>query len=109
MVLKQDRRSARISIIEGDARLTYKPSVDLTFGSAARSFPGKMLGIVLTGMGADGRDGCRLVKSSGASIWTQNEKSCVVYGMPKVVDEAGYSDLSLDINEIADRLVSEFL
>ena len=109
MVLKQDRRSARISIIESDARLTYKPSVDLTFGSASRVFPGKMLGIVLTGMGADGRDGSRLVKSSGATVWTQNEQSCVVYGMPKMVDDAGYSDLSLDINEIADRLVSEFL
>lgn len=109
MVLKKEGRSAKISIIEGDERLTYKPSVDLTFGSAARIFPGKMLGIVLTGMGADGREGCRMVKSSGATIWTQDEKSCVVYGMPMAVDKAGYSDLSLDINEFADRLVGELL
>jgi len=109
MVLKKEGRGARISIIEGDERLTYKPSVDLTFGSAARVYPGKLLSIVLTGMGADGREGARIIKGSGATVWTQSEKSCVVYGMPMAVDKAGYSDLSLDVNEFADRLIGELM
>ncbi|KZZ37688.1 hypothetical protein A3756_25370 [Oleiphilus sp. HI0086] len=94
-----------ISILEGDARLTYKPSVDVTFGSASKAFPGRVLGIVLTGMGADGREGCRLLKQSGSTVYTQNEKSCVIYGMPMAVDKAGYSDGSFDIDAIADHVI----
>ena len=109
MLLKKEGRRVSLNIMEGDERLTYKPSVDLTFGSAARVYPGKILSIVLTGMGADGREGCRLIKASGATVWTQNEKSCVVYGMPMAVDRAGYSDLSLHINDFSDRLISELL
>lgn len=97
---------ASISILDGDERLTYKPSVDLTFGSVSKSYPGKVLSIVLTGMGADGKEGCRLMKSSGSTVWTQSEATCVVYGMPMAVDKAGYSDKSLDINDIAEQLVN---
>lgn len=105
MMLKRNGRAASVNIIDGDERLTYKPSVDLTFGSAARAYPGKVLAVVLTGMGADGREGCRMLKSTGATVWTQSEKTCVVYGMPMAVDKAGYSDLSLDISDFADQIV----
>ncbi|MDX1451887.1 MAG: chemotaxis response regulator protein-glutamate methylesterase [Oleiphilaceae bacterium] len=96
----------QIRILPGDERLTYKPCVDVTFGSAAKSFPGKVLAIVLTGMGADGREGCRMLKRGGSTVWTQSEKSCVIYGMPMAVDKAGYSDESIDISDMADRIVS---
>lgn len=98
--------SCKLSILPGDDRLTYKPSVDITFGSAAKSLPGRVLAIVLTGMGADGREGCRMLKRGGATVWTQSERSCVIYGMPMAVDKAGYSDESIDISEMADRIVS---
>lgn len=107
MVLKKAGRKTLLNIIEGDERLTYKPSVDLTFGSAARLFPGRILSIVLTGMGADGREGCRLIKATGATVWTQDEKSSVVYGMPMAVSKAGYSDLTLPISDFSERLISE--
>jgi len=94
-----------IKILEGDERLTYKPSVDVTFGSAAKAYPGRVLGIVLTGMGADGREGCRMLKHSGSTVWTQDEASCVIYGMPMSVDKAGYSDASISLQQIADRIV----
>lgn len=96
----------QVSIIDGDERLTYKPSVDITFGSASKSCPGKLLGIVLTGMGADGREGCRLLKRTHSTVWTQTEKSCVIYGMPMAVDKAGFSDESIDINEMGERIIS---
>ncbi|GAA3948253.1 chemotaxis response regulator protein-glutamate methylesterase [Allohahella marinimesophila] len=84
-------------IIAGDERINYKPCVDITFGSAAKAFDGKVLGIVLTGMGQDGLEGARLLKSRGAVIMTQDEASCVIYGMPQAVDRAGLSDCSLDL------------
>jgi len=95
-----------ISILEGDARLTYKPSVDVTFGSLAKAYPGKVLSLVLTGMGADGKEGCRMMKANGSTVWTQSEATCVVYGMPMMVDKSGYSDRSLDIDVIAEQIVN---
>ena len=94
-----------ISVIDGDGRVTYKPSVDLSFGSVAKAFPGKVLSIVLTGMGSDGREGCKLLKSGGSTVWTQSESTCVVYGMPMVIDKAGLSDKSLDIDMIAEHII----
>ncbi|MCH2159252.1 MAG: chemotaxis response regulator protein-glutamate methylesterase [Oleiphilaceae bacterium] len=106
MIVGQRAGRKVISVLDGDERLTYKPSVDLSFGSVAKTFPGKALGIVLTGMGSDGKEGCRLMKSGGSTVWTQTEESCVVYGMPMVVDKAGYSDRSLDINEIGEQIIN---
>jgi len=76
-----DGRGA-VRILPGDERLNYKPCVDITFGSAAKSFHDKVLAVVLTGMGADGREGARLLKQSGSQVWAQDEASCVIYGMP---------------------------
>jgi two-component system chemotaxis response regulator CheB len=98
-------QNRHIKILEGDERLTYKPSVDVTFGSAAKACPGRVLGIVLTGMGADGREGCRMLKQSGSTVWTQDEASCVIYGMPMSVDKAGYSDASIELLKITDRII----
>ncbi|MEE2730487.1 MAG: chemotaxis response regulator protein-glutamate methylesterase [Pseudomonadota bacterium] len=93
-----------VSIIEGDDRIQYRPSVDVTFGSAARSIRGKVLALVLTGMGSDGREGCKLLKRNGATIWTQNEQSCVVYGMPMAVATAGLSDAVIDVKDVGTLL-----
>ncbi len=87
-------------IIESDPRLNYKPSVDLTFGSVAKLFPGKALAIVLTGMGADGREGAKLLKQGGSTIWAQDEATCVVYGMPAAVTDAGYADQVLALPDV---------
>ncbi|MCG8317542.1 MAG: chemotaxis response regulator protein-glutamate methylesterase [Pseudomonadales bacterium] len=93
-----------IAVMEGSERLQYKPSVDVTFGSAARSLKGKVLALVLTGMGHDGREGSKLLKREGAHVWTQDEETSVVYGMPMSVERAGYSDLILPIDSFAQRL-----
>jgi two-component system chemotaxis response regulator CheB len=95
----------QVKIIEGDERLSYKPSVDITFGSASKAFPGKALAVVLTGMGADGREGCRMLKQSGSTIYTQSQKTCVIYGMPMAIDKAGYSDASIDLELIGEQIV----
>jgi two-component system chemotaxis response regulator CheB len=104
MMVENRGGQGRIRILPGDDRLNYKPSVDVTFGSLARSFPGKTLGIVLTGMGADGREGCRMMKQSGSIVWSQDEKSSVIYGMPMAVAKAGLSDEVLALTDVCQRL-----
>lgn len=93
-----------VSIIEGNDKIQYRPSVDVTFGSAARGIKGKVLAVVLTGMGHDGREGCKLLKRNNATIWTQSEETCVVYGMPMAVATAGLSDAVVDIKELGTYL-----
>ncbi|WP_409423622.1 chemotaxis response regulator protein-glutamate methylesterase [Pseudoalteromonas sp. RW-H-Ap-1] len=88
-------------------RVSYKPSVDITFASAAKAYQGDVLAIVLTGMGADGRDGARMLKQTGATIWAQDEKSCVVYGMPQAVASAGLASESIGLHDVAARLKRE--
>jgi two-component system chemotaxis response regulator CheB len=107
MILSADGSSRCVRILDGDERLTYKPSVDLTFGSAAKVFPGRVLALVLTGMGSDGREGCKLLKRGGSTVWTQSEGTCVIYGMPMAVDKAGLSDQSVNLNDFAPRIVDE--
>ena len=97
-----------LRVFEDDsARITYKPSVDVTFASTAKAYQGDVLAVVLTGMGADGRDGARMLKQVGATIWAQDEKTSVVYGMPQAVASAGLSSASIALGDVATRLVRE--
>jgi two-component system chemotaxis response regulator CheB len=94
-----------IRILPGDERLNYKPCVDITFGSAAKSFNDKVLAVVLTGMGADGREGARLLKQGGSQVWAQDEASCVIYGMPMAVVKANLADAVYGLDDIGRHLV----
>ena len=98
------RHSDKVRIMPGDERLTYKPSVDVTYASAAKSFSNKVLAIILTGMGADGCDGAKILRQQGATIWAQNQESCTIYGMPQAVVNAGLADEILDLSEFAPLL-----
>jgi two-component system chemotaxis response regulator CheB len=107
MLVEGRGASARIRIIDGNDKVNYKPCVDITFASLAKSHGDKVLAIILTGMGADGRDGARLLKDQGATIWAQDEASCVVYGMPQAVAKAGISSESLPLDRVAQRIAVE--
>ncbi|OPX56793.1 two-component system, chemotaxis family, response regulator CheB [Oceanospirillum multiglobuliferum] len=102
-----DKRANCVRILPGDDRLNYKPCVDVTFGSAAQAVRGSMLAVIMTGMGADGRDGCRMLKEHGATIWGQDEDSSVIYGMPMAVAKAGLTDEVLSLEDIGYRLASD--
>ena len=99
--------SAKLRVIDGGEKMNYKPCVDVTFGSAAKIYSDQVLSMVLTGMGADGREGARMLKSAGATIWAQDEESCVVYGMPQAVAKAGLSTEDLPLDRIAERMLVE--
>jgi two-component system, chemotaxis family, protein-glutamate methylesterase/glutaminase len=70
----------------------HKPSVDVLFQSAAEVYGDRVLGVVMTGMGTDGREGSAWIKARGGTVLTEAEETCIVYGMPRSVVEAGLSD-----------------
>jgi two-component system chemotaxis response regulator CheB len=107
MMIEGRPGAARLRIVDGGERMNYKPCVDVTFGSAAKVYQDKVLSMVLTGMGADGREGARMLKSAGATIWAQDEESCVVYGMPQAVAKAGISSEDLPLERISERILVE--
>lgn len=96
----------RVRVVEDEDARLYKPSVDVTFGSAAKAFGGKVLAIVLTGMGDDGVKGARLLKQTGSQIWVQDANSCVVNGMPQSVRNANLADEVLDLSQLGQRLAT---
>lgn len=103
------RNGGSVRVLPDDERVNYKPSLDITFGSAANNYADKVLGVVLTGMGSDGCNGARLLKDAGSSLWSQDEASCVIYGMPMAVARAGLTDKVLSLKDIGPRLVREVM
>lgn len=84
----------------------YKPSVDVSMISVAECYPGRSLGVILTGMGHDGREGMRKIKEKGGKTLTQSEETCTVYGMPKAVVDAGLADKIVPLDKIAAEIVN---
>ncbi|MGL4713105.1 MAG: protein-glutamate methylesterase/protein-glutamine glutaminase [Shewanella sp.] len=107
MMVERTGGSGRLKVIAGSADMNYKPCVDITFASASKAFSGDVFAVVLTGMGADGREGARMLKAVGATIWAQDEASCVVYGMPQAVASAGIATQSIALDNMAGCILKE--
>jgi two-component system chemotaxis response regulator CheB len=98
------RRPDGLVVTHLDARpfdTLHRPSVDVMFQSAAEVFRDRVLGIVMTGMGSDGKQGAAWIKAQGGVVYTESEESCVVYGMPSTVVEAGLSDRAIPLDGMA--------
>ena len=83
----------------------YRPSVDSLFHSAADVYGPRVLALVMTGMGSDGREGSAWIKAKGGTVLTESEASCVVYGMPRSIVEAGLSDAEVRLDDMADAVL----
>jgi two-component system, chemotaxis family, protein-glutamate methylesterase/glutaminase len=99
------RAKPRIQVDERQGGLTHAPSVDVLFDSAASTFGSRTLGVVLTGMGDDGLLGSGAIVRAGGAVLTEAERSCVVYGMPRCVAEAGYSASQVSLDEMAGEIL----
>jgi len=97
-------RELFVKIKESSPVQNYKPCVDDSFESIAMAAGAKSLGIILTGMGADGREGARRMKQAGSNIWAQDEETSLIYGMPAAVAQANLADQILPLPEIAKLL-----
>ena len=85
-----------------------RPAVDYLFRSAFETASHrKLLGVILTGMGSDGTEGCALLKDCGGRVLAQHSQGCVVYGMPKSVIDRGLADRVIPLDRIAAALRRE--
>lgn len=83
----------------------HRPSADVLFQSAAEIYRERVLGVIMTGMGDDGKQGCAWIKAQGGTVFTEAESSCVIYGMPRSVVEAGLSDAALPLTDMAEAIL----
>jgi len=97
--------SAYVRLVEAPPVSGHRPSVNVLFRSAAQTLGERAVGVILTGMGADGAQGLLEMKEAGASTLAQDEASCVVYGMPKVAAEIGAADEILSIDRMSQRIL----
>ncbi len=105
MVLREKNGHVEVGLNDGPPENSCRPAVDVLFRSVASLYGDKgVLSLILTGMGSDGMKGLRTLKRKKCYSITQSARTCVVYGMPKSVDDAGLSDISLDLNDIPNEI-----
>lgn len=91
----------RLAYTRDPSGLVYRPSVNVFYDSVVDNWHGKSVGVLLTGMGADGANGLLRMKKSGIYTIAQDKDTCAVYGMPKAAAELGAADIILPLSEIA--------
>lgn len=101
MTVERTASGCRIRLDQGPKESSCRPAVDPLFRSAAATFGGRVLGVVLTGMGSDGLEGARALRRVGARVAVQDEASSIVWGMPGAVATAGLADPILPQSEVA--------
>lgn len=101
---KRSGGTVKVQLSSQPANKPHRPSVDVLFQSAAEVYRSRVLGVVMTGMGEDGKQGAAWIKAQGGTILTESEKSCVIYGMPRSVVEAGLSDGAVPLESMTDEI-----
>ncbi len=105
MLVRREGKKVVIGLDDGPKENSCRPAVDFLFRSLADCYgEGAVLAVIMTGMGNDGMRGMRQLKTKNCYALSQSEESCVVYGMPKAVDDAGLSDESVDLEKLAGRI-----
>jgi two-component system chemotaxis response regulator CheB len=101
---KSGNNQSIISISDTPSETLHRPSVDVMLNSVIKVYGKYALGVIMTGMGRDGADAIKELKIKGGYTIAQDEDSCVVYGMPKAIVDAGYADLVLPLDTIANAI-----
>lgn len=101
LTLWRDGASYRVRVEQGPAVNRHRPSVDVLFESAAATTSSRAVGVLLTGIGADGARGLLAMRRAGARTIAQDEASCVVFGMPREAIALGAADLVLPLSRIS--------
>jgi len=96
--------SRLITFVERHAKDIYRPSCDVLLSSVAESFGKKAVGVILTGMGSDGVAGMKKIKEAGGRTIAQDEKTSVIFGMPKIAIESGCIDRVLPLEAISGEI-----
>ena len=107
MTLGRSGATYRVRIEDGPLISRHRPSVDRLFHSAARAAGSNAVGVIMTGMGADGAEGLRAMRAAGAFTVGQDEASCVVYGMPREAMRLGAVQTECPLEEIPALIVAQ--
>ena len=105
-VRRKKRGETCIAISEDVGEYIYRPSIDMLMLSIAETFSAYVLGVILTGLGNDGEKGMGAIKNKGGKTIAESEETCIVYGMPKAVVNAGIADKIVPLDEIAGEIVN---
>ena len=105
MILRRSGARYYVEVKTGPMVHHQRPAVDILFKSTAKYAGANAIGVILTGMGADGAEGLLEMKKMGASTIAQDEKSCVVFGMPKEAIKLGAADKIVTLESIASEIV----
>jgi two-component system chemotaxis response regulator CheB len=105
LLVRRVGTDVRATLGDGPPENSCRPAVDVLFRSAVATWGANTLGVVLTGMGADGRHGSEHITSAGGRVLAQDEGSSVVWGMPGAVVGAGLADEVLPLDAIADAIL----
>ena len=106
--LRVDQKVSMMEVVvtSEPAEALYKPSANVLIESVAQTMGRRTLGVILTGMGSDGLEGVRVLKQKGGRALAQSDATCVVYGMPKAIVDAGLADEIIDIDDMASAIMS---
>ena len=104
MAVRTEHENTRIYLPDLPPEHSCKPAVDVLFRSVEQVYGGNTLAIIMTGMGNDGALGMQILKKSGAYCISQTAESCVIYGMPRAVDEMGLPDEHVSLADMPNRI-----
>lgn len=106
LTVRGNANKREISLNQDPPLASHRPAVDIMFDSVVK-YGSEVISVILTGMGCDGAAGMKKIKKAGGYVIAEAEETCVVYGMPKSVVEAGIADEVLPIGQIADAIVKK--
>lgn len=100
-VVRHGANCGKLLVRDGDFVSGHRPSVDVMMNSAVKVYKDRLLGVIMTGMGRDGSDGCGAIKAAGGYVLGQDEATSDVYGMNKVAFVAGHVDRQFSLDDAA--------
>lgn len=107
MTFGRGKGAVKVVLQDTGPKDKYTPSVDIMMRSAAMNYSGRVLGVLLTGMGNDGKDGMLLIKGMGGRTLAESHETAVIYGMPKEAVVAGAVDKVLPLGKMAAEIIME--
>lgn len=106
--MKVRRKGTKVKVVLDDEPRSslHRPSADVLMTAVAQAYGSRALGVILTGMGADGVEGLRAIREAGGRTLAESEETCAIYGMPKAAVEAGVVDRSVPVTRVADEILA---
>ncbi len=105
--IMKDSSKIFLKITKEPVDALYHPQIDILFETAAKSLDGRVIAVIMSGMGSDGREGLKILKEKGAYVIAQDESTSVIFGMPRVAIENGVVDKVLPFNKIPEEIIKK--